>query len=116
MQKQESNIIAESIEKSFAASENTLDWHRLYTAEEVAALLGLSRKRTVYDIPEHDLPRRWVGPQRGSLRFYGLDILCYIHQLPPVDMGEVIDALRSQISRPAGVRPMPSKGGEVRVL
>lgn len=58
---------------------------RVYTAEEAAAALGLNRKQTMYEISEAELPRRRIGPRRGSTRFLGRDLLRYVLGLPPSD-------------------------------
>lgn len=58
---------------------------RVYTAEEAADVLGLSRKQTMFEIPEAELPRRRIGPRRGATRFLGCDLLRYVLGLPPCD-------------------------------
>lgn len=53
---------------------------RLYDASEVQEILGLKRKKTVYEIPERHLPPTWVGPRRGSKRYRGRDVLAYLER------------------------------------
>lgn len=51
----------------------------LYTAGEVGRLLRLSRKR-VYELSPRELPRTRVGPNGGSVRFQGKDLLHFLEQ------------------------------------
>ena len=51
----------------------------LYTAPEVARILGIKRIQTVYAIPAKLLPKVRVGPTGGLLRYKGSDILEYIN-------------------------------------
>jgi hypothetical protein len=90
---------------------------RLYTARQAAELLGLDYYKSVYEIPEADLPRCWIGPNRGSLRFMGADLLCYAKGLPAVDFARLVDAFRDSLRRPSNVQPLPTeKGGKRRVF
>lgn len=91
---------------------------RCYTAHEAAAWLGLPDPRTsskaIYHIPETDLPRRYVGEQRGSIRFLGIDIICYILGVPPMDLSAEVEKVRSAL-RPAA-KPKPLHTTRSRVL
>jgi hypothetical protein len=73
---------------SIAPRPRAVDDHQLYTAEDVAKILGLTNAKTVYDIPETELPRQRVGPRRGSVRFLGIQVRRYIQGLPPLDFVE----------------------------
>lgn len=48
----------------------------MLTAADVADLLGL-KPRTVYDIPEADLPRYRMGKGGGAVRFAPADVEAY---------------------------------------
>lgn len=48
-----------------------------YKAKDLAERWGLYGADAVHAIPEMELPRRRVGPARGSTRFYWLDVLVY---------------------------------------
>jgi len=113
---------------SAAVGDAEFDLWRLYTAREAADILGLDRS-TIYDIPEHDLPRCRVGPSRGSTRFMGADLLAYMKGLEPVDYEQMIRELRKQLRKPSNVRRLDrsaedsevsedgtSTGGKTRVL
>jgi hypothetical protein len=64
-------------EEKSAANEAVVA-ERLYDAAEVAAILGLRRKKSVYEIPERHLVPTWVGPRRGKKMFRGRDVMKYI--------------------------------------
>jgi len=95
---------------------------RVYTAEEVAELLrtGMDgRERasieSVYRIDRRDLPRvRRIGTKIG---FLGINILCYMHGLEPVDMEHIIEQYRARLmdERPK-VKPLRRDAGETRLL
>jgi hypothetical protein len=53
---------------------------RLYDVGEVQALLGLRRRKSVYEIPERSLVPTWVGPRRGKKMFRGQDVLSYLER------------------------------------
>jgi len=55
-----------------------IDPKRFYNADEVSEALGLRRRKTVYEIPEEDLPRYRVGPGRRTVRFLGRDLVTYL--------------------------------------
>lgn len=55
--------------------------HARYTPAEAAALLGFgSRMKTIYDVPERQLPRRRVGPNEGRVLFLGRDLIAYLER------------------------------------
>lgn len=95
---------------------------RVYTAEEVAELLrtGLdghdnARAAAVYRIDKRDLPRvRRVGTKIG---FLGINVLCYMHGLPPVDMEQLIEDYRAKLMaerpRPRPVQPIRRGAGQL---
>lgn len=63
---------------------------RLYLPEEVCDFLRLKDKASVYNIPETELPRQRIGPNRGSIRYYGLHILQYVQGLEPSDIAAMM--------------------------
>lgn len=72
---------------------------KAYTPKEVAHLLGTKRLKSIYEIPESELPRvRRIGSGVG---FLGVNVLCYMHGLPPVDMDSVIEGYRDSIMQAA---------------
>ena len=102
----------------------TLDLHELgimplraYSAEEVAEILGTTRINSIYEIPERELPRvRRVGRAVGYL---GINVLCYMHGLKPVDVAGAIEQFRARLldERPSSVKPLhPDERGKTRVL
>lgn len=55
---------------------------RLYEPHVAAALLGIHSQRadkTLAQIPEEMLPAQWIGPSRGMRRYYGRNLIAYIH-------------------------------------
>ena len=93
-----------------------LDLMRAYSAKEVAALLGTQRVDSVYEISEDELPRvRRVGAHIG---FLGINVLCYMHGLPPVDMAAAIEAYRAKLEndRPTVLPMRAGKNNMTRVL
>lgn len=55
---------------------------RLYEPYVAAALLGIRSKRaekTLAEIPEAILPVQRVGPSGGLRRYYGRNLISYIH-------------------------------------
>ena len=75
---------------------------RVYTAEEVAELLrtGMDGREntntaSVYRIDKRDLPRvKRIGTKIG---FLGINVLCYMHGLEPIDMERVIEDYRARL-------------------
>ena len=55
-----------------------IELKRFYNADEVSEALGLRRRKTIYEIPEEDLPRYRVGPGRRTVRFLGRDLVNYL--------------------------------------
>lgn len=53
---------------------------RLYDANEVQQILGFKRKKSVYEVPECQLPATWVGPRRGKKMYRGRDLLAYLER------------------------------------
>ncbi len=103
-----------SIDLSKMGAQLGLDPLRAYTAKEVAQMLGTDRVASVYEIPDDELPRvRRIG---ASVGFLGINVLCYMHRLPPVDVARAIDEYRSRLmqDRPT-VRPIRA-GGPTRIL
>ena len=90
---------------------------RAYSAEEVAELLGVARTNSIYEIPETELPRvRRIGRAVGYL---GINILCYMHSLEPVDVAGAVEAFRARLldDRPLALKPrQPDEPGKTRVL
>ena len=59
---------------------------RLYKPEEAADLLGIDSVRkvkTLAEIPEALLPVTRVGAVGGLRRYYGRDLIAYIHRCRP---------------------------------
>ena len=84
---------------------------RAYSAKDVAHFLGTERVQSVYEIPGAELPAvRRIGSNKGYL---GINILCYMHGLKPVDMKSAIEGYRKKLmdERPRVV-PMPNKSNQ----
>jgi hypothetical protein len=62
---------------------------RLYTARDVANYLGLTDHKGVYTIPESELPQSRVGPRRGAVRYFGIQVMRYAQNLPPADLSQL---------------------------
>ncbi len=118
------DIIAGVAEHLLSEMRPTLDLHELgivplraYSAEEVAELLGVARTNSIYEIPETELPRvRRIGRAVGYL---GINILCYMHSLPPVDIAGAVEAFRERLldERRSVVKPFrPNEPGKTRML
>ncbi len=94
-----------------------LDPLRAYSAKEVAELLGTRRLASIYEIPEDELPRvRRIGRAVG---FLGINVLCYMHGLAPVDVPGAIETFRERLmqERRPTVRPLhPRKEDKTRIL
>lgn len=90
---------------------------KAYTAKETGEILGLSDK-SVYGIPEAMLPRARVGATGRTVRYLGINILCYLAGLPPVDTEAIARKVRQafieQASRPPAVHSMRSAGSGER--
>lgn len=90
---------------------------RAYTAKEAAEFLGLARTDSVYEIPEVELPRVRVGPNRGSVRFLGADLVCYAKALAPIDYEAVRDQFEDRLKRPApAAMTLPGRPGRKRIV
>lgn len=88
-----------------------------YTAREAATLLRLSRVDSIYEIPEAELPRCRVGPSRGSVRFYGADLLAYAKGLVGVDYQDVITRLKDRlINSPSSGQPNQPSSSRRRIV
>lgn len=70
---------------------------RLYSAEEANALLGFGDRLTIYEIPEHDLPKCRVGPKRGATRYLGANLLAYALGLPVPELGPMLERARGEL-------------------
>ena len=83
----------------------------------MAELLGTRRLASIYEIPEDELPRvRRIGRAVG---FLGINVLCYMHSLAPVDVAGAIETFRERLmqERRPTVRPLhPQKGDKTRIL
>ncbi len=77
----------------------------------------LARVASVYEIPEDELPRvRRIGSKVG---FLGINVLCYMHALEPVDVADAVERYRQKLldERPASVQPLhPKQPGKTCVL
>lgn len=88
--------LVEDLQPGLDKFENDLgiDPTRLYTQQEVADILGTSKK-TVSRLTEEDLPKvRRIG---SSIGYYGINVLCYIHKLPPVDTEAMTRQFRERL-------------------
>lgn len=109
------SIITE-LQTSKMFTNSRIDLQKVYTAQEVAGILGTKRKESVYEIPQSELPRvRRVGKHFGYL---GINVLCYMHSLPPVDMKATIESYRERLKqeRTTVIPLRPVKKGKTRVL
>ena len=89
---------------------------KVCSAKEVASMIGTSRVQSVYQIPEEELPRvRRIGCDKGYL---GINVLCYIHGLPPVDIAAAIEQYRKRLlqDRPTVSVLHPRKKGKTRIV
>lgn len=89
---------------------------KAYSAEEVAGWLGINRVESVYEIPNDELPRvRRIGRNIGYL---GINVLCYMHNLPPVDIRAVTEGYRDRLmqERPNVIPLHPHSEEKTRVL
>ena len=88
---------------------------RAYSAQEVAHLLSTDRVESVYAIEEQYLPRvKRIGNRIGYL---GINVLCYMHGLEPVDMEAVVEGYREKLMQERStVLTMEDKPGLKRVL
>ena len=69
---------------------------RIYSTREVAQILGTRRTESICEIPESLLPRvRRLGRKQG---FMGINILCYIHNIEPVDTAAWTRQLKGSLS------------------
>lgn len=88
---------------------------QVYSAREVAKMLGVNRVASIYEIPETELPKvRRVGSTIGYL---GINVLLYMHELPPVDLRSELARYREKLmdERPA-VKPLhPEKQRITRI-
>lgn len=84
---------------------------RIYTADEVAEFLrvGMDGREqasadSVYRIDQNELPR--VRRNGNRVGYLGINILCYIHSLPPVDVAAEVQRMRDQLmsAKPAPLR------------
>jgi hypothetical protein len=96
------------------AAHAPLEMRRLYTVKQAARIMQLA-ERSVRDIPGWDLPRCYVGRGRGSLRFWGCDLFCYINGLPMIDHAAHVERLKEHLTR-TGPAPVALLGGKKRVL
>lgn len=97
--------------------DSDVDPWRLYTSKQAAGILGIDDRDTVTRIDETELPKRWVGPNRGALRYLGADLLCYATMLPPLDVALVRDRLAARLNRTAPtIQAMPASKGRKRLL
>lgn len=68
---------------------------RVYSVKEVARFLGTKRLASVYAIDEAKLPRaQGVG---SSVGFLGINVLCYMAGLEPVDFRSAVEAYRKHL-------------------
>lgn len=100
------------------APEGINPW-RAYPTKEAAVFLGLDPS-TLSKISEHELPRERVGPSRGSVVYFGINILCYLVGLEPVDVKALVEQLRSDLlreaRRPSKVQSLPKSRDRTRIL
>ncbi len=70
-----------------------LYWASRYTVKEIAKIWNM-HPRTVYDIPESELQRVYIGPMRKRFVFRGEDLIRYEARLPPADHKKKIEEMR----------------------
>lgn len=94
-------------------TETTFELMKLYTAKEVAAFLGVKRIESIYEIPQGELPRvKRIG---SSIGYLGINVLCYMLSLPPVDMKALVVQYKAQLEEEAcQIHPIKSKNGAMR--
>lgn len=103
-----------AVDRSELENDLGIEPGRIYTQREVAGFLGASIK-SVSRIPELELPRvRRIG---SSIGYFGVNVLCYVHKLPPVDTESVAKSFRERLlnERPK-IHSMPSTGKKKRVF
>lgn len=95
------------------STHSTIELLKPYTAKEVAALLGVRRVESIYEIPLEDLPRvKRIG---SSIGYLGINVLCYMLSLPPVDMQAIVEQYKAQLNEEARqINPIKSKRGTMR--
>jgi len=93
------SMVTASARPALPAGDLGIELGRAYSPKEVAHLLGTSRTKSVYEIPEEELPRvRRIG---SGIGFLGINVLCYMHGMPPVDMQSVIEGYRETLMKSA---------------
>ena len=86
---------------------------KVYSTKEVARILGTNRVESVSQIPEELLPSvRRLGNRKG---FMGINILCYIHELDPVDTKALTEQLKQEYMQSARPKIKPINPGPERV-
>ena len=86
----------------------------LYEQKDVATFLNTTIK-VISRIPEDELPRvRRIG--RG-IAYYGINILCYIHRLTPIDTEAITRQMREQLLGEAPkVKPLKIQSKKQRIF
>lgn len=121
--------VLEGLRRADAASPSADDRaivpDRLYTPDEVARIFGFGtpdapRTKSVYEIPEAELPKLRIGAARGAVRYLGADLLSYARGLPPRDTEADLDAARQRLTdrlaRPGPVTGAVGTPGRRRIL
>lgn len=108
------SLVADAVREALEGS--SIQPMRVYTAEEAGNLLGFTRWQTIYEIPECELPKCRIGPARRSVRYFGADLLAYLKGVDPLDVGAILDEVRSRIGVPAPVMPAPNAHGKTRIM
>ena len=104
------------VQRAGLLQEAGIDLIKAYSPQEVAELLGTNRIESVYAIPADELPRvRRIGSRIGYL---GINVLCYMHGMPPVDMEAVLESYRERLMKeaPNVLALKPEKPGLTRVM
>ena len=95
------------------SQENTIELMKPYTAKEVAAFLGVNRVESIYEIPPDELPRvKRIG---SSIGYLGINVLCYMLSLPPVDMQALVLQYKAQLEEEScQIHSIKAKNGAMK--
>ena len=96
-----------ALEQAFDAREERADtkggW-RMVDVDEAAEMLALSPD-AVRRIADCELPRRYVGPRRGGLRYVAADVIRYAVGLPPLQIDD-------EAEKRLAPKPLPKSASE----
>ena len=110
------DLMREAMTRAFREmlrEQGLLPW-RLYSAKEVANVIGISDK-AVYAIPEVVLPRTRTGEAQSGVRYLGLHVMCYLLGSEPLDPDLLIDEAQRSMQNRGRIHAM-RPGGKTRIL